>query len=219
MDKYFDALQEEFGPPTATRSVPTSVIETFRGKLPDKLLTYWREHGFCSFHDGLFSLVNPDDYEAELEAWIGDTRVVEYDAYYVIARSGFGDLLLWGTKTGHKFKIRPNHGWVLELDGDSAEIATAGSDAALEGFIATKTAKFFDEKDVDREPLFDRAVKMLGPLGPDDIFAFEPALVAGGAARLENIVKRNVHVHLNVLAQFGQREILDRQALTRKAFG
>jgi len=219
MDKYFEAFLEEFGEPTSAKPATAEVVERFRGKLPDKLLAYWQRYGFCSFGNGLFSIVNPDDFEAELEAWVGDTKLVEEDAYYVIARSGFGDLLLWGTKTGYRYRVRPMYGWILQLDGNAAEIATAGADSAIEGFFCTKTAKYFDEKDEDSKPLFERAVAKHGPLAADEVFAFEPALALGGTAKLDNIAKRNMHVHLSVLAQLGHREILDRQALTRKAFG
>jgi hypothetical protein len=78
------------------RYVPLSSIERYRGKLPDQLLAYWEENGWCGYADGLFWTVNPQDYEAALEAWIGDTPLMEEDSYYVIARSAFGDLYLFG---------------------------------------------------------------------------------------------------------------------------
>jgi hypothetical protein len=60
---------------------------------------------------------------------------------------------------------------------------------------------------------------MHGALGQDEVFAFEPSLILGGKAVVHNIVKRNVHVHLALLAQMGHREFLDREALAKKAFG
>ncbi|HET7795477.1 MAG TPA: GAD-like domain-containing protein [Rhizobacter sp.] len=218
-DEDLEWFLEQFGPPTASEAASDEVIRKFRGKLPDQLLTYWQELGFCGFKNGLFWLVNPDDYEAELEAWLGDTEVVEQDAYYVIARSGFGRLFLWGTKTGYKYHVDPTQGWIYGEDRHTAEISLGKQDECLRRFLSGTNPKAIDMKGDDKQPLFDRAASKLGPLAADEVFAFEPALVAGGSAKLGNITKRNIHVHLTVLAQLSHREILDREALTRKAFG
>lgn len=219
MDKNFEWLTQKLGEPVTHRIPSPEVIAKYRGKLPDRLLQYWERYGFCSFADGMFSIVDPEEYEADLEAWAGDTNIVEQDAYYVIARSGFGALYLWGTKTGYKYEIDAARGWIVIQDGDRAEIGAGGADEALSRFFALRKRAHFDVDDESGVGLFDAAVAKLGPLDADDVFAFEPSLVAGGTPKLENIAKRNVHVHLSVLAQFGHREILDRQALTKKAFG
>lgn len=219
MDIDFDAFLEEFGSPTSAEPASPATLEAYRNRLPARLLGYWQSHGFCSFRNGLFSIVNPADYESDLEAWIGGTPIEEEDAYYVIARSGFGDLLLWGARTGYRYRIKPVRGWILQLDGDGAEIGSKGPDSAIGGFFSSKTAKYFDEKDDAGKPLFERAVGKLGALAVDEVFAFEPALRAGGSANVGHLVRRNVHVQLSVLAQLGPHEILDRQALARRAFG
>jgi len=54
MDEDFAGFLEEFGPPIEKRHVPVSSIERYRGKLPDQLLTYWAEQGWCGYADGLF---------------------------------------------------------------------------------------------------------------------------------------------------------------------
>jgi hypothetical protein len=219
VDKHLEAFLEEFGEPTERIAASSDVIDRYRGKLPAKLLDYWRELGFSGFKNGLLWITNPDDFEDDLEAWLGDTPVVEEDAYYVIARSGFGDLYLWGTKNGHKYVVNPVNGWILKEDGDRAEIGAKGDEAPLKRLFVVLTTEYCDLKGDDKKPLFERAVAKLGPLTSDEVFAFEPALVAGGSRKLDHLAKRNVHVHLNILAQFGQREVLDQQALTRKAFG
>ena len=80
--------------------MPPEKIEKFRGKLPDKLLEYCQEYGWCGYAKGLLWTVDPGEWEDTLEDWIGDTPFMEKDAYYVIARSAFGKLVLWGTNTG-----------------------------------------------------------------------------------------------------------------------
>jgi hypothetical protein len=218
-DKHLDAFLEEFGQPTQRVVAPPEVIERFRGKLPDKLLGYWQELGFSGFADGLFWLTSPDDYEGALEDWVGDTAIMEEDAYHVIGRSGFGDLFLWGDKNGYKYVVNASMGWILQKDGSRERIATKGADSALQAFFAVMSRRRCDMDGADKKPLFERAVAKWGPLAPDELFAFEPSLIAGGTPKLESLAKRNAQVHLSILAQLGEREILDREALTRKAFG
>ncbi|MGC9357443.1 MAG: GAD-like domain-containing protein, partial [Anaerolineae bacterium] len=41
------------GPPTQVQPVPTEAVEHYRGRLPDDLLTFWQEVGWCAFAGGL----------------------------------------------------------------------------------------------------------------------------------------------------------------------
>lgn len=47
----------------------------------------------------------------------------------------------------------------------------------------------------------DVALGNLGPLAPDEMYGFEPALVAGGKMRLENLRKVKLDQHLTILRQ------------------
>ena len=220
MDKHLEAFFEEFGPPTTRVEAEKATIQRLSKVLPPALLGYWAEVGFSGFADGLFWLTNPDEYEGALEEWIGDTPIMEEDAYYVIGRSAFGALFLWGARNGYKYVVNASRGWIVQTDEDDrALILSQGADASIHLFLDVISRRRCDIKADDRSPLFEQALSSCGPLKPDEVYAFEPALVAGGAAKVGNLVKRNIHVHLSILAQFGHREILDREALTRRAFG
>lgn len=98
MNEDFEYFLENMGPAISKRRAPPSSLARFQGKLPDQLLAFWDEHGWCGYADGLFWTVDPQEYEPVLEAWIGDTPLMERDAYHVIARSAFGKLYLWGSE-------------------------------------------------------------------------------------------------------------------------
>ncbi|WP_439853678.1 T6SS immunity protein Tdi1 domain-containing protein [Pseudomonas yamanorum] len=51
------------------------------------------------------------------------------------------------------------------------------------------------------KPLFQRALAKLGPLGADEMYAFEPALCIRGKADLKHMKKVDIHVHLMILDQ------------------
>jgi len=224
VDKYLAAFIDEFGQTTSPHSAAPDVLEKFGGRLPSRLLEYWKELGFSGFSDGMFWITNPDDYESAIEEWIGDTPIMEEDAYYVIGRSGFGDLYLWGEKNGHKYTINPANGWILQRgEGRESQIDEGGADKAISVFFSVNDKFLCDVQGTtassDRGPLFSHAVAKFGPLAHDEVFAFEPAPVLGGSERLDRIAKRNIHVYLSLLAQASEREILTPRALRKKAFG
>jgi hypothetical protein len=198
---------EGFGPAMQTQPVPTEKIAKFRGKLPDQLLKYWELYGFSGYGKGLFWLVDPDEYEPALEAWIGDTPFMEKDAYYVIARSAFGELFLWGTKSGPSVKIKCNWGMLFPTDR-TEKIKIGQADFLARMFFEVKDKPSLDQKDHLEKPLFERALKALGSLAPDEMYGFEPALALGGTADIKNLRKVKAVEHLVMLAQLGERQIM-----------
>ena len=200
MDEDFEYFLEKMGPAIDKRYVPPSSIERYRGKLPDQLLAYWEEHGWCGYADGLFWTVNPQEYEPALEAWIGDTLFMKQDAYHVVARSAFGDLYMWGEKTG-----------------SSLEVSATGS------FCIPRTSRFVGERmdfgvrvffggisreENDFEGMFSSALKKLGRLKQDEMYGFVPALALGGPATLDHLQKVKAVEHLVLLAQLAPLDVI-----------
>jgi hypothetical protein len=222
-EKNIETFFEWMGKPFITTPVSKETLEKFKGKLPDRLLEFWRVHGFCGFRDGLFWITNPDDYEPALEAWFGDTPVVEKDSYYVIARTAFGKLYLWGTRTGARYELlSPEWGWLHDSGDVRAErdIRDGKSDWLFSVFLALRgPPSKADSKDDNDKPLFERAVKKFGSLATDEMFAFSPALALGGEKLLTNLSKVDIHIHLDLLAQMLERRMLDKRSLAKAAFG
>ena len=66
----FAEFIDDFGQPEISCPVSAATLNKSRGRLPDRLLEYWQEYGFCHFADGLFWLTNPEDYEDILAEWL-----------------------------------------------------------------------------------------------------------------------------------------------------
>lgn len=214
LDECFEEFLNVFGPPFKTENCPQATIDKFKGKLPDRLLDYWQEYGFCGFKQGLFWIVNPDDYEDTLDEWLEHTDIPDNDIYHVFARNAFGDLFLWGEETGFKYEITSRRGWIIEKSGNTHE----ENDFSLQCFFGGADIEDHDVKSDNRKPLFNACIKKFGALANDEMFGFSPSLIVGGESVLANIDKVNIFVHLSILAQFGQIEVLDHAALIRKAF-
>jgi len=199
-DEDFEVFIEEFGEATQRTEVPKASFDRWRGKLPDQLLAYWNDEGWCSYANGLFWTVNPDDYEDLVDEWLHDTFLEQIDEFQVIARSAFGELFLWGKKTGGSVTILCATHSIICLSANLKR-RMDDPDFYLRTFFSNKSIDRCDLDDESGIPLFERALAMLGPLEPDEVYGFEPAVILGGKMRLENLAKLKLDVHLTILRQ------------------
>jgi len=199
--EHFAEFINEFGEPKHRTTVPADSIERWRGRLPEQLLTYWQEEAWCGYADGLIWTVDPDDYEDLIDEWLEDTPLERLDSFHVIARSAFGDLYACGEKVGPVVNVscllHAIFAQAKELHPRTAE----DLDFKIRGFFAGKTRRGCDLTTEHDGYLFERALKKLGPLAPDEMYALEPALAAGGTIALENLARVKLDPHLTILRQ------------------
>ncbi len=219
LDGKFEWFLEKFGEPQKKILVSEEILNKYRGQLPERLLEYWQEFGFCNFKDGLFWIVNPDDYQDSMQTWLKGTGILELDTFHVFDRSGFGELYLWGEKTGQHFNIETIYSVIFDNGSDEKYIAKEGANEAIMNFFTVIKTTSADLEDVDTdEPIFEQAVKKFGPLAEDEMFTFEPALFLGGEQTFKTVNKVNFFIQSDILASMGQREIMNIKGLTKKAF-
>ncbi|MBP1124976.1 MULTISPECIES: GAD-like domain-containing protein [Pseudomonas] len=198
MDKVFASFLETFGPPIDRQEVPASSVERYRGKLPNQLLEYWAEHGWCGYGDGIFWLVNPQEYEGVVAAWIEGTEFEKRDTYHLIARGAFGDLYLWGEKTGYSLKIIS---FISRSVFDDFKPTPEQMDRKTQDFLLSIE---LDSNDFD--DLFKPARKKLGTLRHDEMYGFVPAIMLGGPDTLDHLEKVKTVEHLIFLSQLAELE-------------
>ena len=196
MDEVFTIFLETFGGPIDRREVPISSIERYRGKVPNLLLQYWAEHGWCGYGEGIFWVVNPQEYEGVVASWLEGTEFEERDTYHLIARSAFGDLYLWGEKTGFSLKIDT---CIARCVVEDFEITADDMDQELKNFLLSVEIEYNDF-----DNLFQPAKKKLGVLRHDEMYGFVPALMLGGPETLNHLEKLDAVVHLTILSQIAE---------------
>jgi len=201
MDDDFEFFLAQMGPAIERRRVSEASMARFRGKLPEQLLAYWEQHGWCGYADGLFWTVDPQEYEPVLEAWIGDTPFMEKDAYHVIARSAFGKLYFWGEHTGDSLKVMAPGAYGISRESifqdDRLEFA-------LRLFFSNR-----DREENDFNDMFSGARKKLGQLKHDEMYGFVPALALGGPVTSTHLKKVKAVEHLVLLAQLAPLQIMN----------
>ncbi|EOV8090178.1 TPA: DUF1851 domain-containing protein [Providencia rettgeri] len=202
-DEFFDAFIDEFGEASTLRYVSEEKIEKWRGKLPELLLTYWHNEGWSSYYNGLFTIVDPDDYEDIVDEWLENTYLEEIDSFHAIAINGFGNIYLCGEKTGQCVVINSvfNTIFVQKKKLEKNNSAESLDISIITLFILSEIGGY------NKSGLFEKAVKKFGPLGDNEIFGFEPAIILGGELDIKHIQKVDARIHLSILAQLAEPEI------------
>ncbi|KWT02808.1 aspartyl-tRNA amidotransferase subunit B [Pseudomonas syringae pv. avii] len=193
MDEVFSIFLKTFGGPVGRQEVPESSIERYKGKLPDLLLHYWSEHGWCGYGEGIFWMVNPQEYEGVTASWIQGTEFENQDTYHLIARSAFGELYFWGEETGASLKITSI---VSRCTTFISSLPKDQMDKRFQNFLLSAEVEYNDFDD-----LFQPAKKKLGTLSCDEMYRFVPAIMLGGSDALDNLEKVRSVEHLVFLSQ------------------
>ncbi|MFY0573878.1 GAD-like domain-containing protein [Cystobacter fuscus] len=121
-DEDFEIFVENFGEATHREAVPELSFEKFRGVLPQQLLSYWKEEGWCGYAKGLVWTVNPEKYSGLVKLWLADTPYEKLDAFHVIARSAFGDLYAWGERTNRYVVIGCPENALIVMDKEFRKV-------------------------------------------------------------------------------------------------
>jgi len=214
MNNFFDNFYNYagFGPAIKSSMPKQETLDFFKDKLPENLIQYWQEYGFCGWGDGIFWVVNPADYHDILQGWVHGTEFEQresegLDKYYVIGRSAFGRLFVWGKSSGLSIKINPLYGMLLPSD-NTDNLNKRGSDRVIDLFFASMSKIHMEENDLNDLPLFERAVDKLGALEADEMYAFVPSLALGGANELENLQKVKIFEQHNFLSELGEKNVM-----------
>ena len=193
MEEYFEYFVNKMGPSVHRREVPLSTREKYKDRLPLLLISHWENYGWSGYGDGIFWTVDPAEYDVFIPDWLAASNITHPDTFIVIARSAFGDLYLWQEKTGSRLTICSVYGryWLRK-----ASSSPFNPDISVQAFFASKKPE-----NNDLEGLFHEALKTLGPLQPDEMYGFVPALALGGPADLKHLQKLKTIEHLTFLSQ------------------
>lgn len=180
---YFESFEEECGPAAPYARVSQEAVDRYRDTLPAALLEYWQARGWCSYLDGFLWLVNPDDFIESVQAWVepGTGPAI------VFARTAFADLFVWYEGNVH----------FLNVHRDRMDDITDDIEIFFDGILP-------DQEYLDKglmADLFRKAQPKLGTPGPDECYAFVPALALGGREDVKSLQRVKLQEQLALLAQ------------------
>ncbi|MFK1554719.1 GAD-like domain-containing protein [Pseudomonas aeruginosa] len=201
-DSSFSLFIESIGEANSRTEISDSTITAWSNKLPPVLLEIWRQEGWACYGNGRFWTVDPAEYEHIKDAWLEGTPLAALDTFHVIARSAFGDLYLCGEKTGASTTIISLHNEILAQKNRLKTKSLEAQNTSIQALFGVSDPEDFDYQDPSGKLLFERAVKKYGPLAPDEMYGFEPALVLGGSPTLESLRRLKLDPHLLILRNF-----------------
>ncbi|NAS96818.1 glutamyl-tRNA amidotransferase [Pseudomonas syringae pv. actinidifoliorum] len=193
MDEDFAFFLKKFGPAVKRQQVPATSIDRYTKKLPEQLLKYWEDFGWCGYAKGLFWTVDPQDYDDLLKNSLAGIEAFNSDNYHVIARSAFGELYVWGEKSGYSLSITS---YMSRYSTRNSTFTGSKSDLGVKVFFLSMNPEVINIAD-----LFEPALEKLGRLDSDEMYGFVPAIALGGSMELKNLQKVKVFEHLDLLSQ------------------
>ncbi|GGY55868.1 GAD-like domain-containing protein [Pseudoduganella albidiflava] len=203
MNKHFAEFVEIFAPQVDRATPPSDQLDNLKKRLPNALIDFWTTAGWSGYADGLLWSTNPEEFAPALDAWLGQTSLAKQDEYSVVARSAFGKLFLWGRNSGMSVIINPHMASVTTIENS---FSPDRADNHISAFFLSKSKDYFDFDDANDKPLFSRALRKLGPLKGDEMYAFAPACGLGGIPKLDNLIVEKIVPHLVFLAQLSEIE-------------
>lgn len=163
------------------------MIRSYEGKLPEPILTFWREYGWGMFMNGYLRFVNPADFQEVADECIEN---IGYQSI-PIAVSAFGDLFVWE---------RDGDGYVNFFDLRHSKSEIIGT---LKGLDLLFNKKLTDESIWTRlhAEQYSEAASKLGVPGFDQCFGYVPLLALGGSESVNNLQLVDVQTHMAIMAQ------------------
>lgn len=174
-------------------SVPEEILTKYKGEFVaekdegfDCLHEIWKSAGFCAYKNGLYSLVNPDDYTNTARRFSGvpDTAIV-------FAKSGIGCLFLWD-----KVKFGES---IFYLNVHKNELSIVSTSFLVFFGVSIGAENWWKDNCYGKTEL--KAVEKHGPISYDECCTFLPALVLGGNEDVTAMKKVKVKENLELLAQ------------------
>lgn len=201
MDEYFNEFLngEGFSPIVDSVKADHELITSFQGKLPDRLLKYWKEYGFAGFGDGLLWLTNPLDYQDVIDKHFIKTSLAGRENFYVIARTAFGELYVFGDGSKDLSIIDPHLNNILPGVLETPPPEKEKIERRIGIFFMTTDKNVMDYTDKNERPLFKRCLKKYGILEHDEMYTFSTPLALGGTADINNIKKVKILEQLSML--------------------
>jgi hypothetical protein len=199
MDEHFTLFLGEFGSGQNSVPVQESFLKAYATRLPSSYLEFVKAQGFASYAGGRLWTVEPDALSPYVQNWCDQFEELDGSAYLVFARSAFGEAYAVQETSGKVISVSFVHGQIWAPK--DLRLPPSTPDIGIQSFFGSAFEDDFDLSDESGKLLFGEGINRLGSLGPNEIFAFEPALALGGSASIANMQKLRMDVHIDILSQ------------------
>ncbi len=209
-DEELELVLDELGAVLPGPAASEDRLAAYEGILPPLLLNLWRSVGFAGFYKGRLWLCDPVVWQPAVDAWTANLNLaMGPDRYHAITRNAFGSVDLWGERTGASLTIEPVHGMIFPNAANADEMETEfDRNLQIEALLIGPSSAKEDLLGSDEKPLFARALKAHGPVGPDTMYSFVPAYHLGGPLTVDHIEIADAATHVELLASLSPHRVM-----------
>lgn len=200
---------EIWGEPSASVPVPQERFDQLDRQLPGTVFEFWREFGFAGFGNGLLWFCDPLVWQPAVDSWTRDLPLaMGPDRWTALTRTAFGELHLWGERTGTSLTVVPSRGWIFPHYQSAHMSSVAARDSQIYAALMSHDADSLDVMGEDGHPLFNRLLAAQGPVSSETMYGFVPALALGGPPRPDRVEIVDALVHMQLLSDITPRRIM-----------
>ncbi|WP_028478391.1 GAD-like domain-containing protein [Nocardia sp. CNY236] len=200
---------EAWGQPTFRNPVPADRFDTYADAVPGFLLELWKDLGFSGFKNGLYWICDPIKWQSVVDEWTSDLELpFGSDKWTAVTRSAFGEMRLWGERTGMSITMYPCVGQIMPTDNSDEMSNDFEKDLQIYVSFIADARGGMDLEGEDDRGLFKRVLKRLGPVDSETMYGFVPVPALGGTMMPENIEILDAEVHMHLLSQVTPRTLL-----------
>ena len=186
------------------------IVERYKDRLPEILVKFWIEKGWCSWSKGQYWICDPSIFQPVIDyVFLGDP---ELDPTRMVAfgYNAFGNVDIWYGDATIRLNL-PNGMVRVEPRGYDEVQKRQWTDEVMIGLklsfnVSPYVAPWEDEKYQNMMPL---ALERIGQLESGEIYGFAPALSIGGRNNVEHLQKVKVAEHLLLLASLDSPTLYD----------
>ncbi|MBC1905417.1 DUF1851 domain-containing protein [Listeria booriae] len=153
------------------------VCQKYSGKIPDELLSIWRDYGIGGLLNGYLKIINPDDFQDILEE-----TYFRSDVSIAIFATIMGDIIVW-EKNKYLNLLNFRRGTVKVIE------------SGFEFFLEDIEDENFLIEELDWNP-YKEASEKFGSPAYDECFGYIPLLALGGSDKVENLKKVKLREHI-----------------------
>ncbi len=175
----FDKFIEKYPNPITINCPTNDDIETYKDKLPSKLIDFWQEYGYGIYMEGYLKIVHPEEYHDVFK----ETYTYYKKTEIPFAVTALGDLFVWAGDAVRLINYR---------HGVSSIVSSSKIERLFESRLLSDNylSKYF------KWDHYKPAQEKLGTLDYDECYGYEPVLALGGFEKVENLTKVKIREHL-----------------------
>lgn len=171
------------------KTVDDNFISLYENRYPDDLLTLWKETGIGVFGDGLFRIINPDDYQELVDnSYIN----IQDESVLPFMTTAFGDIFAYvKNKELDDYIIFANFRYGI------FKVLTEDIDYLMNDLV-------WDEEVLELWFNLDQYIDVKAKLGVpdfDECYGYIPYLVMGGKEDIDHIQIVKVLPYIDIITQ------------------